>query len=111
MLKRFSPQWLRSFTDYMSVYERKAKNGRPTYALGIDEGGTTFPTFVIKDVPIWCVKEYVGDVKRGWRILRQMSIRGVHVDYTDLLPGYVPAIEKQAELGRKCRPVEERIEP
>ncbi len=105
-MKRFSPRWLRSFTDYMAVYERKAKSGHSTYALGIDDAGTTFPTFIVKDVPLRCIHDYVEDVKRGWRLLNRMGGKGVQVDIPDLLLNNVSAIERQAELGRRCRPVE-----
>ena len=105
-MKRFSPRWLRNWTDYMSVYERPTKSGRSTYALGIDDAGTRFPIFVISDVPLGCVREFVEDAKRGWRIRHQMRDRGIAVEYGDFSVADTQGVEVLAALGRKCRPVE-----
>lgn len=83
-MRRFSPRWLRGLEgalglmkEDLAIYERVARSGRPTYAVGLDRGERQFPSWIWEDCPLSSIKEAVGQVLHGWRVARRAVRHGV----------------------------------
>ena len=79
-IKTFRPKWLRRASQRLCGYEsdlliaeRTAKSGRRTFALGYDAGGRQFPVWIVADVPLYVIREYVRDALRGARLLKRLG--------------------------------------
>jgi len=76
----FRPRWLRTiskcigyYSDDLCILKRIAKSGYPTFAVGYDAGGRTFPKSILEDLPIKAIKKAMMKLKK-YRILKKKRI-------------------------------------
>ena len=86
----FRPKWLKRtaqmigyYPDDLCILKRIAKSGYPTFAVGYDAGGRTFPEPILEDLPIKAIKEAMGKLKK-YRILRKKRIHLYFFNIEDL---------------------------
>ena len=80
----------------LGIWVRRARSGKPTFAVCLDADGRTFPRPWFSDEPLWRLREEVlPQAIRGARIVRRARDRGIFLNWS---PG------KLLELGYKCSP-------
>ncbi|RLB04607.1 MAG: hypothetical protein DRG83_04480 [Deltaproteobacteria bacterium] len=87
----------------LAVWERDARSGRPTFALGDDQGGRSFPNFFITDSPLWAIRAAIRNACRGARILRRAREKGI--DIPSRFSSFKAAWEAAELLGEWCHPL------
>ena len=87
----FRPKWLRRiaqmigyYPDDLCILKREAKSGYPTFAVGYDAGGRTFPEPILEDLPIKAIKEAMAKLRK-YRILRKKRIHLFIDEIEDLI--------------------------
>ena len=86
----FRPKWLKTiakiigyYPDDLCILKRKAKSGYPTFAVGYDAGGRTFPWIILEDLPIKAIKGALMRLRK-YRILRKKRIHLYFFNIEDL---------------------------
>ena len=77
-IEMFTPEfvssWARSLdlrlTDFV-VCKRMAFSGNPSFALGFNKGGTTFPEWVWSDIPLSVIKSSCQEVLYGLQTIKE----------------------------------------
>jgi hypothetical protein len=106
------PKWLRIYnrklTSLLRFYlaKRTANSGRPTFALYYtprhkNNEGFLVPFAELIDVPVYIIREFLEDAVVGRKILKKLG------KYTW---GYIDEIEEAAEIGRRIRNSEVRLD-
>jgi len=100
MLKSFRPRWAKDFG--LAVYSRGTKNGGTTFALADERDG--FPQWVLTNLPIGTIRQYLADARVGKRISRKAYERGLVLEGTHPSIGHLPDdLEFARSIGRWCR--------